>query len=104
MASRIDAIKEMLLKEPEDAFLNYALALELEKENKITEAIAVIGTIIARDENYLGGYYKLGKLHEAAGEKEKARTVYENGVLIARKQKNAKTMNELNEAIQQLEE
>jgi tetratricopeptide (TPR) repeat protein len=104
MASRIDALKEMLRKEPHDAFLNYALAIELEKENKVPEAIVIIEQVLQRDEQYLGGYYKLGKLHEAAGEKEKAIAVYQKGIAIARQQRNNKTLNELNEALQQLEE
>ncbi|HEY6161256.1 MAG TPA: tetratricopeptide repeat protein [Bacteroidia bacterium] len=94
----------MLIKEPDDAFLNYALAIELEKENKITEAIAVMEKIIERDENYLGAYYKLGKLYEAIAQKEKAAATYQKGIAIARAQFNTKTLNELNEALQQLEE
>ena len=94
----------MLIKEPHDAFLNYAFALELEKENKVTEAVKVIEKIIERDEDYLGAYYKLGKLYEALGQKEKAASTYERGITIARKQFNNKTLNELNEALQQLEE
>jgi tetratricopeptide (TPR) repeat protein len=101
---RIDVIKEMLLQEPHDSFLNYALAIELEKENRIAEAITTIEKIIARDEQYLGAYYKLGKLHEASGGRSKAAAVYEKGILIARQQKNNKTLNELNEALQQLED
>jgi predicted Zn-dependent protease len=102
MPSRIDALKEMLAKEPDDAFLNYALALEFEKEDKIADAIRIIEQVLHRDRNYLGAYYKLGGLYERQGDKEKAAAVYQDGITIARSQKNSKTLNELNEALQQL--
>jgi tetratricopeptide (TPR) repeat protein len=102
MSSRIDLIKEMLLKEPEDVFLNYALALELEKKGEIQKAILILETVLKKDENYLAGYYQLGKFYEAISEKEKAIHIYTRGCGIASKQKNAKTLRELNEAINQL--
>ena len=36
---RIDQIKEMLQNEPNDSFLNYALALEYAKANDVKKAI-----------------------------------------------------------------
>lgn len=94
----------MLEKEPNDSFLNYALAIELEKENKIPEAISLLEKILARNENYLGAYYKLGKLYETANEKQKAKQVFFHGAEVARIQKNIKALAELNEALEMLEE
>ena len=63
------------------------------KENKITEAISVIEKNIANDKNYLGAYYKLGKLYERNSQTEKAKKTYLAGIEIAREQKNNKTLN-----------
>ena len=93
----------MLEKEPNDSFLNYAFALELEKEKKISEAISIIEKIILLDKNYLGAYYKLGKLFENVSQNEKAKQTYLLGIEIAQLQKNNKTLNELNGALQLLE-
>jgi len=93
----------MLEKEPNDSFLNYAFALELEKENKTYEAIFIIEKIILLDKNYLGAYYKLGKLFETISQNEKAKQIYLAGIEIAKQQKNTKTLNELSEALMLLE-
>lgn len=104
MPSRIDMLNEMLLKEPEDSFLNYAMALEFAKLNEIGKSISLLEKITVRDENYLAAYYQLGKFYEQAGQKEKALATYQKGMSVAKTQKDQKTFSELNEAMQQLEE
>ncbi len=84
--------------------MNYALALEYAKENDLPKAISVIETIIARDPAYLASYYQLGKLYEQQNEAQKALDAYNQGLIIAKQQKNQKTLNELQEAIFLLEE
>lgn len=102
--ARIDQIKELLNNEPQDSFLNYALALEYAKENELKKAIDIIERIIERDENYLASYYQLAKFYEENTETEKARDAYAKGITIAKLQRNFKTLNELNEAVQLLDE
>ena len=102
--SRKDSLLTLLKEEPQDSFLNYALALELHKEGNTAEAIALIEKVIRLDENYLGAYLQLGQLYEEAGEDNAALTTYHKGALVARWQKNTKTLSELNQAILMLEE
>jgi tetratricopeptide (TPR) repeat protein len=102
--SRIELINAMLVKEPNDDFLNYALALEYIKENNFNKAIEIFTRLILASPQYLASYYQLGKLHESAGEKETAVSIYTKGIEIARQQKNTKTLSELNEALTLLEE
>ena len=104
MKSRIDLLNEMLLKEPADPFLNYAMALEFHKSGEKQKAISLLENVIRVDENYLAAYYQLGKFYEETSEKNKAIEIYAKGILIAKAQKNMKTLSELNEALQQLEE
>ncbi len=84
--------------------MNYALALEFGKENNFRKAIELIETLLIRDENYLGAYYRLGKYYEQTGNVEKAIATYNKGIAIAKKQNNRKTLGELNEAMMMLEE
>lgn len=100
--NRIDMIREMLVKIPHDPFLNYALALELEKTNEMEEAIAIIEQILEREPNYLGAYYKLGKLYEEQGRHEKAIDVYKKGMEVAQLRNDQKTIGELSEALMML--
>ena len=62
--SRLQHIQEMLKNEPEDSFLNYALALEYAKVDDVKKAIELIEKLLLQNENYLGAYYQLGKYYE----------------------------------------
>jgi tetratricopeptide (TPR) repeat protein len=104
MPSRLEAIQEMLLEDPHDPFLNYALALEYVNANNIEKATSIIEEIIQRDENYLAAYYQLGKLYEELNLKEKAIETYHKGIEIAKKQNSRKTLGELTEALLMLED
>lgn len=94
----------MLRNEPNDSFLNYALALEFAKINEVEKAIIIIEMILERDANYLGAYYQLGKYYEQTLQPEKAIIAYQRGIEIAKKCNNKKTLGELNEALQMLED
>jgi len=96
---RIKLLKEYLIGEPNDDFLNYALALEYQKHNKLDEAEKVFNEIILRNANYLPSYYQLGKTYETKMEFEKAKMIYQKGIEIAMMQKNMKTLQELKEAL-----
>ena len=87
----------MLEKEPGDSFLNYALALEMEKENRIPEAVALLEKTIGSDENYLGAYYKLASLLLNSNERLRSIAVLNKGIGVAERQKNSKTLSELKE-------
>jgi len=54
--------------------------------------------LIKEDENYLASYYQLGKLYESMNEVVKAMRIYKNGIEIAKKNEDAKTLLELQEA------
>lgn len=103
-SERLLALQKLLEKEPEDAFLNYAHALELQKLGNPLKAIEIIETIVKKDENYLGAYYQLGQLYELIGEKEKARITYLQGCSIAQDQRQTKALSELKQAIFMLDE
>ena len=102
--SRLRHIQEMLKNEPDDSFLNYALALEYAKENDIKKAIELIERVLVRDENYLGAYYQLGKYYEQTDLLPEAVITYKRGVVIAQQKNDRKTLNELNEALMMLED
>jgi Tfp pilus assembly protein PilF len=104
MDSRLEQLKKMLETEPDDSFLNYALALEYAKGSDLKKAIQLIEEIIVRDKNYLGAYYELGKYYELSKQSEKAIDIYRKGIQIALQQKNRKAQLELNEALLQLED
>lgn len=96
---RLDLIAEMLQKNPDDTFLNYAAALERKKNGEPRKAIKIFKKIIDTDPEYLPTYYQLGKLLEAIGKTEDAIKVYKEGGVLARKKNDVKAMGELSEAL-----
>ena len=104
MPGRIEQIRQMLAQEPNDEFLQYALAMEYMSVSDWKQAIAILEKIVASNSSYLAAYYQLGKCFEAEGNTEQALKTYQAGVTVAEAQKNTKTANELKEAIFLLED
>jgi tetratricopeptide (TPR) repeat protein len=101
---RLKYIQEMLKNEPNDSFLNYALALEYAKINDIPKAIELIEGLLLRDGNYVGAYYQLGKYYEQIEQRQTAIDTYKKGIVIVQEMNNKKTLRELKEALQMLED
>lgn len=104
-ASRIDMLKSMLEKEPEDQFLNFALGLEFANDvATVEEAEQQFKQVLARDRDYIPAYYQLGKLYESTLKPSEALEIYLLGLKKAKEQKNNKAVNEFSEAIFLLED
>jgi tetratricopeptide (TPR) repeat protein len=92
--TRMEQIRKMLEGEP----------LEYEKQGQGMEAIGLIEALLARNAAYCGAYYKLGSLYEQHGLREEAINAYRKGMERTRMLKNKKAYNELQEALQNLED
>ena len=95
---RLEKLKELLKESPADSFLNHALALEYLKLDNHTAAQQVFENLLARDPDYVGSYYHLGKLLEAKGEKEEAIKWFERGMAAAKRGGDRHALNELQAA------
>jgi tetratricopeptide (TPR) repeat protein len=102
MATRREMLEEFVAADPNDSFSRYALALELEKEQRAGEAIAQLQEVLGRDEGYVAAYYHLGRLLAKAGKDEEALAIYRRGLEAAGKAGDQKTRNEIQEAIEML--
>ena len=101
--SRIDMLIGMLEKEPQDVFLNYALAVEFIGEKKYAEAQQQFLKTVKLDNEYLPCYYQLGQVTEKLEKEKEALEYYKKGLALAQKQNNQKAVNEINEAIWMLD-
>jgi len=99
---RIEKLKEFLQKDPHDAFVKHALALEYVKLGDEAAARQLWEEVLQRDPAYVGSYYHLAKLLERAGEKELAVRWYEQGMKAAMAAKEMKAYNELQAALEDL--
>ena len=96
---RKEMIYGMLVKEPNDVFLNYALAMEHLSAEEFKEAEAQLIKVLNINPNYLPCYYQLGQVNEKLGRNDVALTYYRQGIDLAKSQNNNKAIGELNEAI-----
>jgi tetratricopeptide (TPR) repeat protein len=101
---RKDMIFDMLLKEPNDVFLNYALAMEYLGTEDFSLAEAQFQKTLKIDLSYLPCFYQLGQVNEKLGNTQKALEFYKQGLELAKTQNNRKAQGELSEAIWMLED
>lgn len=101
---RIDMLVELLLKEPDDLFLNYALGLEYVAELSLNEAEVQFHKALQIDPDHIPSYYQLGKLFESQLKNDQALRYFKEGLEKAKQQKNNKAINEFGEAIFMLED
>lgn len=99
---RLQLLRNMLAQQPEDSFLNHALALEEIKLGREEAARQLFEALLNRDPDYVGSYYHLGKLLERKGDESKAIEVYERGMETAKKLGDTHALSELRAAYDNL--
>ena len=99
---RIAKLKEFIAANPQDNFVQHALALEYVKAGEDEEARKLFEQILLNDESYVGSYYHLAKLLERQGRKEDAIKWYEKGMLKAKESGDQHAYNELQNAYEDL--
>lgn len=103
MKSRREMLEEFLAADPADSFSRYALALELEKEQRAAEAITQLQEVLNRDASYVAAYYHLGRLLARERQATEAREVYRTGLDVAIKAGDRRTQDEIQEALDSLD-
>jgi Tfp pilus assembly protein PilF len=99
---RIEKIKEFLAQQPNDSFLQHALALEYIKLGNDEEAKKLFHNVLERDPSYIGTYYHLAKLYERTQNVDEAIKIYEKGMEEAKKAGEQHSYGELKSAFEEL--
>jgi tetratricopeptide (TPR) repeat protein len=102
--ARLEQLQQMLEQEPNDEFLQYAIAIEYFSSQNFEKALSCLKDIIHNKPNYLAVYYQTGKCYEELKQFEEAKSIYAKGIDVAQKQNKTKTLNELKEALFLLED
>jgi tetratricopeptide (TPR) repeat protein len=100
-ANRLHKLLEFLKDEPNDEFLQYALATEYLRLNQTDTALQYYERLVAEHPNYTGTYYHLGKLYEVLGRKDAAIATYQKGMEITRQKRDNHAFSELQSAYNQ---
>lgn len=99
---RIARLVQLLQENPNDSFVQHALALEHVKLGKDTEARKLFEQLLAQNPGYIGSYYHLAKLLERSNDIDSAIKVYERGMEEARKAGDNHAYGELRGAYEEL--
>ena len=102
-SSNIRSLAKRLIRNPNDSFSKFALALELLKIGKRKSAIILFEDIVDNDPNYTGVYYHLGEQYILDGEYKKALNIYKSGIKIASSLNDEHAKTELSTALLTLE-
>lgn len=93
--SRLEKLLEFLKNEPNDEFLQYALATEYLRLNETDKALQYYENLVTNHPDYVGTYYHLGKLYEALNRKPDAISAYEKGMEVAKSKRDNHAFSEL---------
>ncbi len=100
-SQRLAQLFNFLKEDPDDPFNLYAIALEYLTQQP-REALVYFEKLLQAHENYLATYYHAGKLYADLNEKEKAEKTFLKGINLARKQNNALSLRELQNAYNEM--
>lgn len=103
MTDRIRQLEKFMEEDSSDPFIHYALALEYAKVDQ-QKAIDTFEILMQTRREYLPTYYQLAKLYESQEKKANAVKVFDDGIDLARKQNDLKTLQELQRAREEMED
>lgn len=99
---RIEKLTQLLKDNPQDSFVQHALALEYIKLNGDNKARELFEQLLTQNPGYIGSYYHLAKLLERNNDMEAAIKVYERGMEEAKKAGDNHAYGELRGAYEEL--
>lgn len=100
---RIEQLEKMLAAEPGDLFLNFALAMELAKLERMTDALAQFDRVMAINADYPPAYFQKGRTLLAAGDTDSASAVLRKGIERARAIGDNHAAGEMNDLLTSIE-
>lgn len=80
---RREQLEEMLKSDPDDVFLQYALAMALAAEGDVAGGVARLQQLIAQHPEYVAAYFQRGQLLAREGDVAAAREVLAQGIAVA---------------------
>ena len=99
MSSRLEQLELLARKDPGDPFVQYAIALEYVSSNRLEKAAGILERLMEVSPDYTAGYHQAGRVYEQLDRDDEARRCYEQGIVVARRQGDAKDLDEMREAL-----
>lgn len=95
--NRIQLLRQFIQEEPGDPFNVYALAMEF-IDSDPAQARTLFDRLLTEQPDYLATYYHAAALYAENDDRERAAQLYDQGIDLARRQGNDKTLLELQRA------
>ena len=101
---RIEKLKEMIAKDPNDSFSRYALALEYNGSGETSVAIEILEELVKHDPKYLAAYHQLAMFLAKLNRTQEAKQIYRKGIDLAVELKDNKEESEMREELEDIED
>lgn len=101
--SRLKQLQPLLQQNPDDPLLRFCLAQEYIKANELTAAINHLKQAITLKQNYSAAWKLLGKAYEACQDHEQAIISYQQGIIIAKQNKDIQSAKEMTVFLRRIE-
>lgn len=95
--SRREKIEAMLADDPQDTFLRYSLAMELDKEGEHEASLGKLAELTRDDPPYVPAFFMAGQQLTRLGRPNEARAYLRDGIEAARTQGDAHAAGEMSE-------
>lgn len=100
--SRREKIEAMLADDPQDTFLRYSLALELEKEGDHDRSLALLRELRVETPPYIPAFFMAGQQLTRLGRIDDARAILRDGIEAARLHGDSHAAGEMSEFLASL--
>lgn len=101
---RIERLKTMVEKNPQDSFPLYGLAMEYRKREEYDSAVAIFRRLLQQQPDYTAAYFHLGMTLRALGQASEATEVFQKGIEITGARGESHAQEELRAALAELGE
>ena len=102
--SRLEQLKTMLANDPDDAFLNYALALEYDKLEQHDDSLDIFARLVQYDPPYVPAFFMAAQQLADLDRIDQARGYLREGIEQARGQGDSHAAAEMSEFLTSLGE
>lgn len=100
--NRLEQIREMLAEEPDDVFLNYALALELDKAGDHDASLELFQNLANARTPYVPAFFMAAQMLNRLGRNDEAKKWLTDGIQIAKEQGNSHAAGEMSEFLEMI--
>ncbi len=92
---RVETLREILARNPTDAFARYGLALEYSNVGAVDQSLEEFGKLISAHPDYTAGYFMAAQTLAKAQRTNEARKMLEDGISSAQRTNNAHAQSEM---------